>query len=367
MNKLLFKRSNATQWRQLFIGAIAALPLSANPLAAQASIFEAQPTVIIELTAFADVNGDGKADLCQLEIRPSTKIISCRLTTDSGFGNGNTFSSIPGIDGGYRGLPRAFVDVNGDKKADFCRFVRGETSSFLACNLAEANGFGANQYQYQSLPGIDLGYSDAPRSFADVNGDGKADFCRVVGDANRLLACNLAGVNGFGANQYQYQSVLGIDLGYSDAPRSFADVNGDRRADFCRVVGDARFLACNLAGVNSFGANQYQFRSISGIDLGYSDAPRSFADVNGDRRADFCRVVGDARFLACNLAGTNSFGANQYQFRSISGIDLGYADALRGFVDANGDSRADFCRTVGLNRNIRCQLANSNGFTPEEF
>jgi hypothetical protein len=350
------------------MGAIASLPLSVNPLVAQASIFETPPNVIIELSAFADVNGDSKVDLCQLEIRQSGKIIACRLTTDSGFGNGNTFQSIPGIDGGYRDLPRAFVDVNGDKKADFCRFVRSEASTLLACNLAETNGFGANQYQYQSIPGIDLGYSDAPRSFADVNGDGKADFCRVVGDASRLLACNLAGINGFGANQYQYQSVLGIDLGYSDAPRTFADVNGDRRADFCRVVGDARFLACNLAGTNGFGANQYQFRSISNIDLGYSDAPRSFADVNGDRRTDFCRVVGDAsRFLACNLAGTNSFGANQYQFQSLPGIDLGDADALRGFVDANGDRRSDFCRTVGLDRNISCQLASTSGFSINEF
>ena len=35
------------------------------------------------------------------------------------------------------------------------------------------------------------------------------------------------------------------------------------------------------------------FDSAKGIDVGYDWGPRAFADVNGDRKADFCRFVGD--------------------------------------------------------------------------
>jgi hypothetical protein len=326
------------------------------------------PTSRPELVSFADVNGDRRADRCQLEGQGATKTIACRLTNEEGFAQGATFQSTPGIDAGYPDLPRAFVDVNGDRKADFCRVV-GDASKLLACNLAGTNGFASGQYDFRSISGIDLGYGDAPRSFADVNGDGKADFCRAVGDNNRFLACNLAETTGFGANQYQFQSIEAIDLGHADAPRSFADVNGDSKADFCRLVGDTnRFLACNLAEANGFGANQYQFQSIPGIDLGHAVAPRSFVDVNGDKKADFCRIVGNPKwFLACNLAENNGFGSNQYLFAGYTDTDLGYADALRGFVDANGDRRSDFCRTVGSHRTMRCQLANTNGFSIDEF
>jgi hypothetical protein len=68
-------------------------------------------------------------------------------------------------------------------------------------------------------PGTDLGYPDL-RVFADVNGDGIVDYGFDV--TTQLTA---------------FTSAHGINQGYPDRPRGFRDVNGDGRADFCRFDG----------------------------------------------------------------------------------------------------------------------------------
>ena len=48
-----------------------------------------------------------------------------------------------------------------------------------------------------------------------------------------------------------------------------------------------------------------------GIDLGYDNLPKVFVDVNGDGNADYCRFVGNAPqvFIACMLGSQNGFDA----------------------------------------------------------
>jgi hypothetical protein len=164
----------------------------------------------------------------------------------------------------------------------------------------------------------DLGYSNLPKAIADANGDGFKDYCRFVGDSpNIFLSCKLSDANGFRVDSdYHFNSIQGIDIGYSNLPQYFADVTGDRRADYCRFVGDdpSVFLSCNLATASGFGTNQYEFSSLKGIDKGYGNLPRTLRDANGDRRADYCRFVGDRPgiFRSCNLAGSSNFDTNQY-------------------------------------------------------
>ncbi|MCL6753871.1 hypothetical protein KBT16_24000, partial [Nostoc sp. CCCryo 231-06] len=76
-------------------------------------------------------------------------------------------TSITGIDQGYGNLPRFLADVNGDKRADYCRFVGDDPNVFLSCNLATASGFSPNQYEFNSITGIDQGYGNLPRFLAD--------------------------------------------------------------------------------------------------------------------------------------------------------------------------------------------------------
>ncbi len=100
------------------------------------------------------------------------------------------------VDPGYADF-RANADVNGDGRPDYCRFVGLRPNTFLSCQLAcPSSGYGI-PYGFNSIVGIDWGYAGT-REMKDVNGDGRADFCRTVGDAlTRHVACDLAERTGF--------------------------------------------------------------------------------------------------------------------------------------------------------------------------
>ena len=89
-----------------------------------------------------------------------------------------------------------------------------------------------------------MGY-DLMRTLADVDGDRKADYCRFVGDGNHpKLACATA-KSGFRKEIHSNGSVnVGLDW-----VRTLADVDGDKKADYCRFVRSKRFpmLACTTA------------------------------------------------------------------------------------------------------------------------
>jgi hypothetical protein len=107
----------------------------------------------------------------------------------------------PGTDLGYDSLPRAFVDVNGDGKKDFCRFVGDSPNIFIACMLGTSSGFDIEKQvtAFTSARGINQGYPNRPRGFRDVNGDGKSDYCRFDGPPGKIQEyCNPAFETGFG-------------------------------------------------------------------------------------------------------------------------------------------------------------------------
>ena len=125
--------------------------------------------------------------------------VSCTLSTGTGFRQTITSGL---IDWGYD-TGRAWVDVNGDGKADYCRVVGGPniTNGHVACTLSTGTGFG----QTIMSPALDWGY-DTGRSWVDVNGDGKADFCRRVGGQNNVssyVSCTLSTGTGFGQKDHQ--------------------------------------------------------------------------------------------------------------------------------------------------------------------
>jgi hypothetical protein len=112
-----------------------------------------------------------------------------------------------GIDPGADNFPRALVDVTGDGRADFCRFVGNPPNMFISCLLKLPNGqfdVANPNHVYTSINGVDPGYADRRRGFRDVNGDGRADYCRFVGNSPDIHeACHLGTTSeGFNANQF---------------------------------------------------------------------------------------------------------------------------------------------------------------------
>jgi len=135
----------------------------------------------------ADFNGDGKVDFCQIESRRGYSGLLCTVAgIRQPIRSGN-------IDLGQT-QGRAFVDFDGDRKQDYCRVVGTGSASFASCTLSEGTAFGVT-VRSQALEG---GYPET-RQWRDVNGDGRADFCRTVGNNRELFSCTLSeGRRGFG-------------------------------------------------------------------------------------------------------------------------------------------------------------------------
>jgi hypothetical protein len=284
---------------------------------------------------WADVTGDGKADYCRVVGTDNRKTAKVACTPSTGTGFGPTFLSDT-LDAGEP-TARTWADVNGDGKADYCR-VRGaanHTDANVSCAVSTGTGFGAEV----SSGNLDWGFHFG-RAFTDVTGDGKADYCRVVGVENHTkahVACTVSIGTGFGATRVSAP----LDWGFG-ADRVWADVNDDRRSDYCRRVGGTgnQRISCTLSTQDGFGAT---FVS-SALDWGHVGS-RTWTDVSGDGKADFCRVRGGANhtdaFASCTLSTGSGFGLDS----NSQNTDWGYP-AGRAWVDFNGDGMTDFCRRV---------------------
>ncbi len=112
-------------------------------------------------------------------------------------------------------------------------------SSRVSCTLSTGTGFGATL----TSGVLDWGYV-AGTAWADANGDGRADYCRPVGNVNlqsSYVECTLSTGTGFGATVMS--NVL--DWGY-DTGRAWVDANADGKADYCRRVGSVNFVSSRV-------------------------------------------------------------------------------------------------------------------------
>ncbi|WP_344024826.1 trypsin-like serine protease, partial [Streptomyces luteireticuli] len=121
----------------------------------------------------------------------------------------------------------------------------------------------------------------------DVDGDGKADYL-VVGDNGSVQAFLNKGGDGHGG--WSDSGVIATGTGAPGVNVRFADVNGDGKADYL-VVGDNGSVHAflNKGGDGHGGWTDY------GIIATGAGSPRNkvrFADVDGDGKADYL-VVGD--------------------------------------------------------------------------
>jgi hypothetical protein len=133
----------------------------------------------------ADFNGDGTVDFCQIENRPGYSGLTCTVNDQPIRSQNIDLGSPEG---------RAFVDFDGDRRQDFCRVAGTGSNGFASCTLSEGKSFGDTL----TSKGLDVGYADT-RQWRDVNGDGRADFCRAVGTSRELFSCTLSeGRRGFG-------------------------------------------------------------------------------------------------------------------------------------------------------------------------
>jgi hypothetical protein len=251
----------------------------------------------------ADVNGDGKADMCA---RAAAGFL-CWLSDGNGFPTAITGPELSDAKGW--GEPKYYstirmADPNGDGKIDVC--ARSGTS--FSCWLSDGTSF------TNEIPGPELsdanGWGEArfytTIRMADVDGDGKSDVCARSGTNFSCWLSDGAGfptqVEGFdmsdanGWGDVQYYSTLRM-----------ADMNGDGKSDVC--ARGAAGLYCWLSEGSTF-SDSILLEELSN-DAGWGQKEYyttiRLADIDGNGTTDVCGR--DAAGIACWPFEGNDFGA----------------------------------------------------------
>ncbi|MGB0910092.1 MAG: SpvB/TcaC N-terminal domain-containing protein, partial [Nitrospirales bacterium] len=178
---------------------------------------------------YPDVDGDGKSDICA---RNQGGIL-CIVGTGIGFSGsiiGPPWSDATGWTAHQNFSTIRFPDLNGNGKADLC----GKASSGLECWISTGTAFTSSftgPPHYSAASWGDHQYYSTIK-FPDLDGDGKADVCARDSGG---LECWIGTGTGFTApfNGPRWSDNSGWDVPKYYATISFADLNGDGKADVC--------------------------------------------------------------------------------------------------------------------------------------
>lgn len=236
-------------------------------------------------------------------VAPSALVTTSYSNTDDG-------GQYAGNDAWYTTI--RFADVNGDGKLDLCS--RGSVG--IRCNLARGKdlagmpSFGpvevwSDGFTTWGMVGWSASLYGSTVQFADVNGDSFADICGRGGAGVTCFVSN--GSNAFlgGASSMlaaDFSDAAGWDVEPHFRSVRAADVNGDGRADICGLRADG--VRCSLSTGTTFAASAVLATGFvpdaDSATLIFGDLNRSF-DAQGDLLLDVCmRTGGDDLDCATN-------------------------------------------------------------------
>ena len=304
---------------------------------------------------FADINGDGKQD----------KIYQNR-TYDGGkpqvfLSNGDgTFSTTAVVhSAGASTLSSTryhYADINGDGKDDEILWDPTTNSGRTRVYLATSNGsFGSTVIE--NPEGTSAGTTTV-FNFADVNGDGKADkiYWNATfddGHTRVYLATSGGSFSGSVVSGAEGASTTGGTTFY------YADVNGDGKTD--KIVWHPTLNSGKPSVFLSDSDGSFTASSIftnTGASSASAATQFSFADVNGDGRADKIywnpgNYLGEPKIYFSETSGYNGpvyslRGSSQSENTNFYYYDIngdGKADQNRwNYAEANGELRNYFAR-----------------------
>ncbi|MCB9585299.1 MAG: VCBS repeat-containing protein [Polyangiaceae bacterium] len=302
-----------------------------------------------------DITGDGRADVC---VRLPTGV-RCWKGTQSGLGDSILGPSLSDADGW--GETRYFsairlADINGDGKADLC--ARGKDG--LACYPSLGDSFG--DARILTALSDAAGFDDVNRygtlRLGDVNGDGKSDVCARE---HQGMSCWLASDAGF--VERITGPAWSDEAGWSDwhnwSTIRLADVDGDGRADLCARESEA--LRCYLFDGTGFSKRlDGPALPAPGMQSRSALASIRMADLDGDGKSDFC--VASESGMECWLATDGGFDRQVLGPKLPATDGWHKPDSYRTlrFGDINGDNRADICGRS--NRGFACWPYEGGGF-----
>ncbi len=217
-----------------------------------------------------DLDGDGQAELLTQSI---TELRFLRR------GAGGTWTTALAVDGGTSYIAAvAWADIDGDGRADlvWVRAAADGSSAELAWALrGTGSGFGATQSRALGVPVVQV----KSLVVGEVSGDGRADAVLVLADNSLSQIAVLRGRAGGG---FDAPELYACD--YSAATATLGDVDGDGRADLVVTHSTLRQLGVLLQGSDGRLQAERLFESSYGY-FEYTDAV-VLADLDADGHMD---------------------------------------------------------------------------------
>ncbi|KAI9784407.1 MAG: hypothetical protein M1835_003593 [Candelina submexicana] len=187
-------------------------------------------------------------------------------------------------------------------------------------------------------------------TFADLNGDGRAEYIWIGASGDAMASIN-GGLDDKG--KFIWQKPVPIAGGINGASRNeirFADLNGDGRAEYIRVHPDGALdIWLNVRNDSETGSSlgiNWLPQANSASGFGNEGPGVQFADLNGDGRAEYLYIdAGGAVTVYLNEGGKDNgpnAGVITWSLQEQSAKGVGWTRANTVFADMNGDGRADY-------------------------
>ena len=286
---------------------------------------------------YADVDGDDKADALYFDTFRSNGIW-VSLSTGTGFRAPDMWLQ----QGPSTPEQIQYADVNGDGKADALYFDTSQTGG-VSVSLSSGAGFATPEMWAQYPPST----PDQIKYF-DVNGDGKADALHF--DTGGALRVGISTGSGFTTPS------IWLQHGPSTSEQlQYVDVNGDGKVDA---------LYFDTLRSNGVWVSLSTGTSFLGAQLWLQHGPSTpdqiqYADVDGDGRADavYFDTLRSRGVWVSRSTGT-SFGAGELWLRHGDSTP----DQIK-YIDVNGDGKADASYfDTSRSRSVWVSLSNGAAF-----
>jgi hypothetical protein len=287
-----------------------------------------------DMIHLADMNGDGKADYV------TAKLSSGALSV---WENRGTISKIGTVGDGV-----VLADLNGDGRAEYI-WLDTKGAALVYLNLG---GSGAKVgWMPQGTVASGVGARRDQIRFADLNGDGRAEYLWVKDDGSVEAWYNMGGLDD-GENAakvgWMPNGQIASGIGKDGAGMRFADLNGDGREDYLWVDTNGAITAyLNLGAPAGTAKVSWLPQGVIATGVGVERKNIILADINGDGRADYLAVSHNGGAVQAWINGggpDNGPNAGKVAWYPHGTIATGVGADGTGtrFADLNGDGRAEY-------------------------
>ena len=214
-----------------------------------------------------------------------------------------------------------FADIDGDGKSEIIGVDTGGTIRAFK-NVNGMNGF---PFIDPIVIGTASGETKRIR-FADIDGDGRADRISLDSDGRVRVYRNLFGLNERGQST-AFSATPVIVKATTAIPEAirFADVDGDGKAEFITVNPDERTTVSAYRNLSGLGYGSYD--TSQEIGSGWTPDRTFFADLTGDGKAEIIAVRPDSSVWSW----TNHNGLTSFPYKESRQVGSGWSEPARVF------------------------------------